>query len=205
MDEDQDKKLIGLAEAIFIVLLVAAEELIEFAILLVTLGAGIIIVEIMNGAMFMVIEMYMLLRGGRGLMKLIVQPIGAAINGATGGLAPGKTVALMTGIWIMNHPEKIDRAMGVVAKMTGQVAQVALTAVSGGAGGVAAKVAGGAVAEVAAGKASVAGASAVRQRMAMAARTSSGKIVGAERMIQRRAERNAQQDTAENPPMQQAA
>ena len=90
---------------------VGVEEAFEALILVITLGVGIIIVEVMDGAMMAVLEMYMVYRGGRGVMRLIVEPIGAIINGVTGGLAPGKTVATAIGIWLINHPSRIEQAV----------------------------------------------------------------------------------------------
>ena len=106
MPEESPQKIIGLAETILVLMLVGIEELFEAAILVFTLGAGILVTEIMNGAMAMLIEMYMLLRGGKGVKKLIVTPVCAMIDAATGGLAPGKFIGLAMGIWMINRPEK---------------------------------------------------------------------------------------------------
>ena len=187
MPEDEiAQKIIGLPETIFIILLVGFEELIEAVILLFTLGLGIIVVEVMNGGMFALIEMYMLLRGGRGVMRLIVEPIGTAINGFSGGVLPGKTVATGCGIWIINHPEKIEKALGMVGKVTGQVVQIAATAASGAVGTTVTRVAGSKVVGAVAEKTAEAGAATARQRMTMATRGVSAKVIGAERMQRER-------------------
>lgn len=116
-EEDIGKeKTIGLAETIFMLTLVGMEELFEAGILVITLGAGIIITELMNAAMAALIEMYMLLRGGQGVMKLIVTPVCAAIDAATGGLAPGKFIGVAIGIWLINHPEMSGK-LGMAAGM----------------------------------------------------------------------------------------
>ena len=208
-EEVSQHKIIGLAETMFIMLLVGIEELIELLILLITLGAGIIIVEVMNGAVFMMIGMYIFLRGGKGVMKLIIQPIGAFINGATLGLAPGKTIALGTGIWIINHPEKMEKMVGKIGAITGQIAQVAMTAAGGAVGSIAAKVGGKVIAtgaETAARTVVEGGASSVRQRMTMATRGASAKVVGAERMLRERARaQQASQQIEEAPDAYQKA
>lgn len=212
MEENEIKnKTIGLPETIFIGLLVGIEELAEAVILIVTLGLGIIVVEVMNGAMFLIIEMYMLLRGGRGIMKLIVEPIGAAINGFSGGILPGKTVAALTGIWVINNPEKIDKITGGMTKFIGQIGTTVATAAGGAVGGAAAKVASskivGTITEKAVGGAVEQGAVAARQRITMATRASSASAVGAERMIQARAQAQqaAQQPVPEGESLQKAA
>lgn len=171
MEDDAIKEnTISLPETIFILLLVGMEELVEIAILVLTAGAGIIVTEIMNGAVAALIEMYMLLRGGRGIMKLVVQPIGAAIDAATGGLAPGKFIATGAGIWIINHPEKVEKLMGVIGKIGGKVVQAAAIAAGGAAGAVAIRAVGTKAVEGVAAKTVEAGASAARQRMTMATR-----------------------------------
>ena len=114
MNEAIDKKTIGLAEALLVLTLVGIEELLEAVILVITLGAGIIITEIMNAAMAALLEMYMLLRGGRGVMKLIVMPICAMVDAATGGLAPGKLIGMSIGIWIIDHPSKLEKTAEAV-------------------------------------------------------------------------------------------
>lgn len=210
-EESPQQKTIGLPETIFLVLLVGIEELTEAVILIVTLGAGIIVTEPMNLGMFSLIEMYMLLRGGKGLMKLIVEPIGSFINGISADILPGKTVGLIAGIWVINNPEKIDKMTGGITKFVGQAVGTVAAAVGGVAGGAAARVVGGkvvgAVAEKAVGGAVEQGAVAARQRMTMATRASSANVVGAERMIQARArvQQHAQQNAQENTPIQEAA
>lgn len=156
MDEEDEvgQKLIGLPETILMTLLVGGEELLEFAILMITLGAGIIVVEVMNIAVGAALEMYMLLRGGKGVMKMIVQPIGSFINGISGCLLPGKTVAMLVGIGVINHPEFISKAVKLVGKMAGSVVT---------AGGALA----GEMIGTAPGKTGEEGASAARQRIAM--------------------------------------
>ncbi|HBI25311.1 MAG: hypothetical protein UT41_C0003G0011 [Candidatus Wolfebacteria bacterium GW2011_GWC2_39_22] len=189
-EEEIKQKTIGLAETIFVVLLVGTEEFFEFLILVITLGTGIIVTEPMNLATGLAIEAYMLLRGGRGVMKLIVQPIGTSINAATANLAPGKTVALVAGIWIINNPDKMEKVMGAIAKVTGQAIQIGATVFGGVAGGAAAKVAGGMATKIATRKFTGAtvtkveqkGVSAARQRMASANRASEAGVMGAKRM-----------------------
>lgn len=107
-----------MAETVLVLTLVGVEELFETLILVITLGAGIIITEMMNAAMAALLEMYMLLRGGRGVMKLIVVPICAMIDAATGGLAPGKLIGMSVGIWIINHPSKLEK---IAETVTGRV------------------------------------------------------------------------------------
>lgn len=105
-EEDIQKKKIGLSETILVLITVGIEELFEAFILVFTLGAGIIVTEIMNAAMAALIEMYMLLRGGKGVMRLVVTPVCAVLDAATGGLAPGKFIGVSIGIWLINRPEK---------------------------------------------------------------------------------------------------
>ncbi len=135
MDDEKDNgnKIIGLPETIFITLLVGMEELVEFLILVITLGTGIIVVEIMDGVVGAGLEMYMALRGGRGIVKWVVEPIGAFINGISLCLLPGKTIATLAGIWAINHSEKIEKKLNVIGKSAGG------SAIAGGvvAGGIA--------------------------------------------------------------------
>lgn len=193
-EEAPQEKTIGLAETIFVLLLVGIEEFFEFLILVITLGAGILVTEPMNLAMASLIEMYMIFRGGRGVMKLIVQPIGASINAFTANLAPGKTIALAAGIWLINNPEKMEKATGVITQFTGTIVTAASTAVGGVVGGAAAKIAGGKIAG--------AGVSATRARMAMATGASSGKISQVNRLLQARAQaqQNMSKDTLQGIP-----
>ncbi|OGM92667.1 hypothetical protein A2372_00465 [Candidatus Wolfebacteria bacterium RIFOXYB1_FULL_54_12] len=125
MPEESPQKIIGLPETVLVLMIVGIEELFEAFILVITLGAGIIITEIMNAAMAALIEMYMLLRGGKGVKKLIVTPVCAMIDAATGGFAPGKFIGLAMGIWMINRPEKFGALESVAStkKMaTGSVA-----------------------------------------------------------------------------------
>lgn len=117
-EEDIPQKKIGLAETILVLMAVGIEELLEAAVLVFTLGTGIILTEIMNAATAGVIEMYMLLRGGRGIMRLVVTPVCATIDAATGGLAPGKFIGLSIGIWLINRPEKSE-VLNVIASPAG--------------------------------------------------------------------------------------
>lgn len=116
MDEAINEKTIGLVETILVLTIVGVEEIFEVIILLITLGTGILITEFMNGAMAALLEMYMVLRGGRGVMKLIVTPICALIDAATGGLAPGKLIGAAIGIWVINHPSKLEKMAEKITK-----------------------------------------------------------------------------------------
>lgn len=165
MEDEVKTKTVGLAEAIFIVLLVSFEELAEVGILLVTLGAGIMVVEVMNVATGAALEMYMLLRGGVGIKRLIVQPLGMVFDGLLGTVLPIKTVSTMIGIWMINHPETVEQVAGPVGQIAGggkkAVVTASRTAVTTGA-----KAAGSAAAQ----GANAARGSLDRQRMAMAER-----------------------------------
>lgn len=207
MEENEiQEKIIGLPETILMTLLVGVEELAEFAILVFTLGLGIIVVEVMNGAVGGVLEMYMALRGGKGIVKWIVQPIGAFINGISGCLLPGKTVAMLTGIWVINHPAMLAKITNIVGRATGQAVQNITTTIRGGVSEIGGGVSG--AAEAIAGKTVEPGVSAARQRMTMATGTTSGKIIGADRMVQAREVRNQQnmqKDVSEDIQMKEAA
>lgn len=127
MEEDViNKKIIGMAETILVLMLVGIEEIFEVFILVITIGAGIIITEIMNVAMAGLIEMYIILRGGRGVKKLIVQPICAVVDAFTGGLLPGKFVGTAIAIWVINHPEKTGQITGRLSKMAGKTMATAV-------------------------------------------------------------------------------
>ena len=152
-------------------LLVGVEELVEFFILVITLGTGIMVVEVMDGAMGGVLEMYMGLRGPGGITKWIVEPIGTFINGISGSLLPGKTVATAVGIWVINHPEALAKAIAVVGKFVGDIAQQATSAITGGAGG-------GRAPGVATASTAESGASAARSRMTTATGSRQGKSFG---------------------------
>lgn len=202
MSEAEIKQnIIGLPETIFILLLVGMEELVEFFILVITLGTGIMVVEVMDGAMGGALEMYMGLRGPGGIIKWIVEPIGTFINGISGSLLPGKTVATAVGIWVINHPEVIDKLAGAVAKVAGTAVKVATTVVGGAAGGVVGAVAGGVARSAVAGvgeKVVEMGASGTRQRMAMATGVSSKKLEGINRA--RQAQERAKQSMSKEGP-----
>lgn len=158
MDDEKDNgnNIIGLPETIFMTLLVGMEEFVEFLILVITLGAGIMVVEVMNGAVGGALEMYMALRGGKGVVKWIVQPVGAFINGISMSLLPGKTIAMLVGIWAINHSEAIEK----------KIAAVGGSAVASGvmAGGIARS---GGIAQAAAAPSGEANAAAARQRIEM--------------------------------------
>lgn len=135
MDEEIQTKTIGLAETIFLVLLVGAEEFMEVIILLVTLGTGIIVVEIMNVATAILMEMYMLFRGGTGVKRLLIQPLGAFFDGILGTILPIKTLAMVIGIWMINNSEKIEKLTGpagtvVMGGVKGAAAQAGRQAVA---------------------------------------------------------------------------
>ncbi len=104
---EEEGSKINLAEAVIVLGLVGVEELLEAILIIFTVGFGIFIVEIMDIGTALAVEMYIYMRGGSGFWKLIVEPIGAIINGATAGIAPGKTVALGVAIHLINHPEKL--------------------------------------------------------------------------------------------------
>lgn len=168
MDEEIKTKKVGLAETIFLVLLVGLEEFIEVAILLVTLGTGIVVVEIMNIATAALLEMYMLLRGGVGVKRLLVQPLGAFFDGLLGTILPIKTISTVIGIWMINNSEKIEKVVGPAGQIITSGGKGAVTATARNATTAAAGAQAAVRATEAAGKeTATANASAVRQRMQM--------------------------------------
>lgn len=185
MADEIRTKTVGLAEAIFLVILVSFEELAEVAILLVTLGAGIMVVEIMNVATAAVLEMYMLLRGGVGIKRLVVQPLGMVFDGLLGTVLPIKTVSTMIGIWMINHAEVVDQVMGPAGQIIAGggkkavVSSASRTAVSTGA-----KAAGSAVAQ----ESNAARVSMARQRMQTATQDARNTSKTSELMRARREE-----------------
>lgn len=187
MDEEIKTKKVGLAETIFLVLLVGLEEFIEVIILLVTLGTGIMVVEIMNGVTAAALEMYMLLRGGTGIKRLLVQPLGAFFDGLLGTILPIKTLSTVIGIWMINNSEKIEKVVGPAGQAIASGGKGAVTSTARSTTAAAsAQVAAGA-AETAKAEAT-ASAAATRQRMQMATQGAGGVNRTSDLMNARRAE-----------------
>ncbi|HBT74771.1 TPA: hypothetical protein DEB29_02045 [Candidatus Wolfebacteria bacterium] len=167
MDEEIKTKTVGLAETIFLVLLVGIEELVEVAILLVTLGAGIGVVEIMNIGMVALLEMYMIFRGGVGIKRLIVQPLGGVLDGILGTILPIKTISTMIGIWMINNSEKIEKIVGPAGQIIATRGKGAVTATARNATVAASAQTAATTAETARREVVTVNASAVGQRMEM--------------------------------------
>ncbi len=119
MEEEQnetEQKKIGLPEGIFMTLIVLTMDGVEF--LVDWTGVGIIIGEIVNFAGGGAVEVYLFLRGAKGVSQLATMGIGTILDGATSSALPIKTITWCITWYLFNHP-KITEKVAKVAAVAG--------------------------------------------------------------------------------------
>lgn len=99
---------VGLPEEIFVLLIFAFAWAIELLVALT--GVGIIISEAINAALGAGLELYLWLRGAKGLWQLIMPLIGTIAEASV--VIPGQIIALLIVFYLMNHPKLAAVASG---------------------------------------------------------------------------------------------
>lgn len=108
---DNEQKTISLPEGIMMFLIVVMADIIE--VLVSFTGFGIIIGEIINFSVGALIEGWLFFKGVKGIWKLASFPIGFAADGLFGSLFPVKTITLLITIYLVNHPEIMEKAASI--------------------------------------------------------------------------------------------
>lgn len=108
-------KKVGLPEElIFIMMAIAVWVVGLFA---AATGVGIIVSEALDAAFGTILEIYLWLRGARGVWQLIMPVIGTISEASV--IIPGLVISLMIAYYLMNHP-KLTKAVGKLAPVAGK-------------------------------------------------------------------------------------